>query len=98
MEGLEFNGFEDEDKIEVVIVQAKDWCYHASEQRPRTDEYPSIDCFICGMLIHEDDDVVVIAHHWFPDQDEVRHVSTITKSTIVEMYRFSLEDIEAETF
>ena len=86
----------DQDKLEVVLIYAEDWCYQAGDQKPRTSDFSTIDCCICGLLIKEDEEKVVVAHHWFPDQDDVRHVSVITKSTIKEMFRLSLEGVEPE--
>jgi len=84
------------DKLEVVLIFAEDWCYHASDQAPRLCDFETIDCCICGLLIDEDEDKVVVAHHWFPGMDDVRHVSVITKRTIKEMFRLSLDGVEPE--
>lgn len=67
----------------VVAVLAKDWSLY-SEQYEFEHEFDLIAGWIVGLLVSEDDEKIVIAHHWFPVEDQVRRISAIPKGNIVE--------------
>jgi len=85
----------DAGQFDLVAVLASDWCYYEN-QSPLTNKFTAIDGIIVGILIDEDDEQIVLAHQVFPDEEQVRHVSVITRSSIQEMYRIPLADLESE--
>lgn len=85
----------DAGQFDLVAVLASDWCYYEN-QAPLTNRFTAIDGIIVGILIDEDDDQIVLAHQVFPDEEQVRHVSVITKSSIQELYRIPLANLESE--
>jgi len=85
----------DAGQFDLVAVLACDWCYY-EVQSPIDSPFTSIDGIIVGVLIHEDDEKIVLAHQVFPDEGQVRHVSVITKSSIQELYRIPLGNLESE--
>jgi len=85
----------DSGQFDLVAVLASDWCYYET-QAPIGSPFTAIDGIIVGILIHEDEEKIVLAHQVFPDDETVRHVSVITKSSIQEMYRIPLANLESE--
>lgn len=77
-------------KLEVYVVLATDWCYY-EQTRSIHDEFTSIDGYIVGFLLEEDEEKIVLAHQVFKENKSVRHVTVITKSSILEMYPMKID-------
>ena len=45
-------------------------------------EYGLTHGFVCGFLVHEDEEKVVVAMDWFDENDDIRTVCTYPKSGI----------------
>lgn len=73
----------------MIAVYASDWGYYG-EQVPLYFPFSAVYGWIYGILVSETDDVLVIAHQVF-DSGEARHISTITKSSIIERREFPLQ-------
>ncbi len=93
---LDFEGIEDlnEDKREVVVIHAVDWCYYESQAPASCGLFNPIEGVIVGILVEETEDKIVLAHQWFPEQDEVRHVTSIPMGNIIEIHRVTVNQPE----
>lgn len=69
---------------EFVIVTARDWGHYDSQ----IDGDFAFE-MIFGLLVSEDDKQIVIAHQRF--QLQLRHVTVIPKSNVVNISRFPIE-------
>jgi len=78
-------------KLEVFVVHATDWCYY-EQTRAIHDKFTPIDGYIVGFKLEEDEDKIVLAHQVFKENDSVRHVTVITKSSIISMYPMKIDD------
>lgn len=68
----------------LVAIYASDWGFY-SEQISLTYDFELVKGWIYGRVVKETDDMIVVAHQVF-DSEEGRHVSTIPKSNIFELY------------
>ena len=84
-----------EKKLEVVCVLATDWCYY-EQTRSIHDKFTPIDGYIVGFVQEEDDEKIVLCHQVFPDNESVRHVTVVTKSSIIELARMRIKDPNEE--
>lgn len=82
----DFNG-----EMTVAVVMASDWCYYEQTKSIR-DNFTAIDGFIVGFILDEDDEKLVLAHQVFKENESVRHVTVITKSSIIERYNMKIDD------
>jgi hypothetical protein len=73
---------------EFVIVIARDWGHYDS-QIDGDFAFEMAEGEIFGLLVSEDDKQIVIAHQRF--QRELRHVTVIPKSNVVNMSRFEIK-------
>lgn len=75
----------------LIAVYASDWGYYGEQV---ADYFPFAPVYgwVYGQLLRETEEILVIAHQVF-DAGDARHVSTITKSSIIERREFSLDDI-----
>lgn len=80
-----------EKKMEVAVVLASDWCYY-EQTRSIYDKFTPIDGYIVGFVLEEDEEKIVLAHQVFKENESVRHVTVITKTSIVEMFRMKIDD------
>ena len=83
-----------EEDYQIVAVVAKDWCYYEND-RPIHNPgkmFTLIDGLIVGLLLHEDDEKLVIAHQYFKEEEKVRHTTVVSKFSISERLDFSFED------
>lgn len=80
-----------EKKMEVAVVLASDWCYY-EQSRSIYDKFTPIDGYIVGFVLEEDEEKIVLAHQVFKENESVRHVTVITKTSIHEMYRMKIDD------
>ncbi len=82
-------------KLQVVCVLASDWCYYEQTKSIR-DNFTPIDGFIVGFVLEEDDEKIVLAHQVFKENESVRHVTVVTKTSIRERYNMKIDDPEEE--
>lgn len=74
----------------LIAVYARDWgCY--CEQIDANHEFTLIYGWVIGKLIREDDEKIIIAHHWFPNEDQLRHTTTVQKSCIIKRHEYAVE-------
>lgn len=74
----------------IVAVYAHDWgCY--CEQVDADYKFDLIYGWIIGKLIMENDDMIVLAHHWFDRENQVRHVTTVQKSCVIRRQDFEVD-------
>ena len=67
----------------VVAVLATDWSFYGSERNiSEAEDLTLIDGWTVGLLIHETDQTLVIAHQFFKGERTVRHTSVINKQTV----------------
>ncbi len=78
-------------KLQVAVVMASDWCYY-EQTRGIRDIFTPINGFIVGFVLEEDDEKIVLAHQVFKENDSVRHVTVITKSSVIERYDMKIDD------
>lgn len=78
-------------KLQVAVVFASDWCYYEQNKSIR-DKFTPIDGYIVGFVLEEDDEKIVLAHQVFKENESVRHVTVITKSSIHEMHFMKIDD------
>lgn len=84
-----------EKKLEVVCVLATDWCYY-EQTRSIHDKFTPIDGYIVGFVLEEDEEKIVLAHQVFKENESVRHVTVVTKTSIIEMARMRVQDPTVE--
>lgn len=77
----------DQEGFEVVAINATDWGVHSCQMELDTD-WQLVEGWIAGVLIYEDDEKLVLAHHLFPADEAVRHVTTIPRANVFSMRRF----------
>jgi hypothetical protein len=77
--------------LEVWVVHATDWCYY-EQSRGWNDKFTPIAAYIVGFIMEEDEEKIVLAHQVFKENESVRHVTVITKSSIISMYPMKLDD------
>ena len=80
-----------DDTMTVAVVMASDWCYYEQTKSIR-DNFTAIDGFIVGFVLDEDDEKLVLAHQVFKENESVRHVTVITKTSIIERYNMKIDD------
>lgn len=78
---------------QICVVLATDWSFYEAQACIENDFAP-IDAIIVGFIIYEDDEKIVLSHQYFPDQNEVRHTTVITKSSIIERYHLTVGDLD----
>lgn len=70
----------------VIAVKAFDWCGPDSTMEAWTeDELADLSCieaWIVGLLVHENEDRVVICQQYFPDTGNHRAPIAVSKATI----------------
>lgn len=64
----------------VVVLEAVDWG-STSEQTPAYYQFEIVRGMLCGFLISENDEFIVITQQWF-DAGDVRNTMSIPKCTI----------------
>lgn len=67
----------------LVAVRAVDWAFTDDETDVRTHRFDVVRAWLCGWLVDEDDERLVIAMQWFDDH-VVRSTLAIPKACIVE--------------
>lgn len=79
--------------MSIVAIYAKDWAIYPDTLNRRFG-FDVIRGWIFGLLLSEDDEKIVIAHEWFPKDDEFRHTSVIPKICIAQRldYEFKEQD------
>lgn len=80
-----------EKQLEVVCVLATDWCYY-EHTKSIHDKFTPIDGYIVGFVLEENDEKIVLAHQVFKENESVRHVTVVTKTSVVEIARMRIED------
>lgn len=83
-----------ENKFGVTVVIATDWCYYEQDRPIHSCDkmFTLIDGVIVGLLIHEDDTKIVLAHQYFKEEEKVRHTTVVSKSSILERLDFEFKD------
>ena len=77
--------------MNIVAVYARDWgCYCA--QIEAVHKFELVYGWVIGRLLVEDDEKLVIAHHWFPKEDQVRHTTTVQKSCVIRRVDFRVKN------
>lgn len=76
----------EQEGFEVVAVNATDWGVHSCQMDLDTP-WALVEGWIAGILIYEDDEKMVLAHHLFPADDQVRHITTIPRVNIISTRR-----------
>jgi hypothetical protein len=76
--------------MSIVAIYARDWGVY-SEQIDAGHEFGLIYGWVVGRLLREDDEKMVIAHHWFPKEDQVRHTTTVQKSCVIRRVDFRVK-------
>ncbi|MGD9381498.1 MAG: hypothetical protein PVI03_03560 [Candidatus Thorarchaeota archaeon] len=79
------------DPLEVWVVHATDWCYY-EQSRGWNDKFTPIEGYLVGFIIEQDDEKIVLAHQVFKENESVRHVTVVTKSSIISMLPMKLDD------
>lgn len=74
----------------VIALHAKDWSGY-DEQYAADAEFDLMRGWVVGVLLREDDEKIVIAHHWFMKDKQVRHVTVVQKSCIVRRVEFKVK-------
>lgn len=65
----------------VVVIEAVDWGIMAA-QAPSTHEFDIVRGMVCGFLVSENDELLVLTQQWFADGG-VRCTLAIPKCTII---------------
>lgn len=73
----------------LVALYAKDWGIY-QETLHRSHDFVMVYGWIVGVLIAEDDEKIVLAHEWFPGDNDVRHTSVIPKVCIERQVMFDV--------
>lgn len=73
--------------LHVVALYAKDWGIYR-EHLSRAYDFVMVYGWIVGVFIAEDEEKIVLAHEWFPGDDDVRHTSVIPKVCIEKRFDF----------
>lgn len=76
--------------MNIVAVYARDWAM-LSEQMSADHDFGLMWGWVVGRLLREDDEKMVIAHHWFPKEDQVRHTTTVQKSCVIRRVDFKVK-------
>lgn len=78
-------------QMTVAVVMASDWCYY-EQTKSIYDKFTPIDGYIVGFILEEDEEKIVLAHQVFKDNESVRHVTVITKTSIIERFDMKIDD------
>lgn len=73
----------------LVVIHAVDWTFDDTPQSAE-EQFPLYEAFISGLLLREDDSVVVLASQYFHSDHSVRKVLTIPKPNILHQARYDL--------
>jgi hypothetical protein len=76
---------------QIVIVAARDWS-HFGAQVDNDSVFDLIIGEVCGFLISEDEEKIVIAHERFVKENQLRHITAIPKANVVNVSRFPIEE------
>lgn len=75
--------------VTLIAVLARDWGVY-SEQIDAGHDFSLVYGWVVGVLIGEDDEKLIIAHHWFARDGQVRHVTVVQKSCIIQREMFTV--------
>lgn len=82
---------DDDGKLKVAVILASDWCYY-EQTRSINDKFTPIDGLIVGFVLEEDNEKIVLAHQVFKENESVRHVTVVTKTSIHEIFYMKIDD------
>lgn len=58
---------------------------------PADDDFQLVYGWVIGELVLEDEDKLIIAHHSFKDEGQVRHITTIPKVCVIKRFDFEID-------
>ena len=67
----------------LTAIYAEDWSCYDSKDEDEDSEFALIPAWICGLIIREDDKVVMVCPFYFPDSTSTRNVMVISKHSII---------------
>lgn len=74
----------DMNELKFVTVLAKDWMFYEEQHEIEVENFKLLPVQVAGFLIHEDDEKLVIASHFFSEANQVRHTTVIPQVNIIE--------------
>ena len=74
----------------IIAVYGRDWSRY-TDQMDASADFSLMCGWVVGVLVREDDEKLVIAHHFFPREDQVRHTSVIQKSCVIRRVEFKVK-------
>lgn len=75
-------------KYPFVTVLYKDTTYFPETHTPE-DDLALMGVWLAGWIIKQDEESISVAQELFDEDDRVKHVTTVAKSTIVEMRQWT---------